>query len=620
VAATPLVVLERVSKTYGTRTLLDDVTIGVAAGDRIGVVGRNGDGKSTLISVLAGTEPPDSGRVTRTGGLDLVVVGQSDALPPGATVRDVVVGERPEHDWAGDARIRGVMTGLLAELDLDAPVDVMSGGERRRVALARGLVLDPALLVLDEPTNHLDVEAIAWLAEHLTAARDDRRGVADASALVVVTHDRWFLDAVCSTTWEVSGGGVHTYDGGYAAYVLARAERERMAAATEARRQNLLRKELAWLRRGPPARTSKPQFRIDAANALIADVPPVRDDVELVKFATSRLGRTVYEAEGIDVEIGGRTLFHDLTWRIGPGDRYGLLGVNGAGKTTLLRVLMGDREPTAGHVKRGTTVAPALLTQVLDDVDPDLRVLEAVTEVRSSVSLAKGKEMSASQLLERFGFVADRQWTRVSDLSGGERRRLQLMRLLMREPNVLVLDEPTNDLDIDTLNALEDLLDGWPGTLLVVSHDRYFLERTCSRFVAVPGDGTLRDLPGGVEEYLALRASTRSAGGRGAGGRSPAADPAAVASGQVAADGAATPADGPPALTPAEVRELRKTVTRIERQLEKLAATEIRLHEQMVEDASDHEKVLSLDAELRKVLTEQAELEDAWLEATDRLP
>jgi ATP-binding cassette subfamily F protein uup len=603
----PLIVLEGVSKTFGTRTLLDDVTLGVASGDRIGVVGLNGGGKSTLISVLTGSEPPDAGRVTRTGGLDVGVLAQADALPAGATVRDIVVGTRADHEWAGDARVRDVLTGLLGGLGaelypdgLDTSVDGMSGGERRRAALAALLIGEHDLIVLDEPTNHLDVEAIAWLAEHLAQRR---------SSLVVVTHDRWFLDAVCTSTWEVAGGSVHAYEGGYAAYVLARAERARVAAATDARRRNLMRKELAWLRRGPPARTSKPRFRIDAANALIADEPPPRDEVELVSFATSRLGKTVYEIEDATVVVGapdsGLELFRDLTWRIGPGDRIGVVGVNGAGKTTLFRLLLGDLEPVAGRVVRGRTVKPAVLTQVPDDVDPSLRVLEAVSEVRTSVTLAKGKEMSASSLLERFGFVGDRQWTPVADLSGGELRRLTLMRLLMTEPNVLLLDEPTNDLDIDTLTALEDLLDGWPGTLLVVSHDRYFLERVCDRFVAVLGDGNLRDLPGGVDAYLELR-------------RAGAGSSASSGSARTDSAGAAATTSAPaPATASAQSRESRKEMARIERRLDKLGTEEATLHAQLAEHAADHERVLQLDARLRELVAEREQLEAAWFDAAE---
>src|SRR4051794_30317100 len=556
-----LVALERVSKAHGTTVLLDDVSLGIAAGERIGVVGRNGSGKSTLLGVLTGREDADSGRVSRRGDLAVGVLDQSGTLPPGTTVRDVVLPESlfaAEHEWAADPAVRSVLTGLeLDRLGLDAPVAIMSGGERRRVALAAQLVRPLDLLVLDEPTNHLDVEGVAWLADYVT----NRVG-----ALVVVTHDRWFLDAVCSATWEVADGKVFAYDGGYAAYTLARAERARIAAVTEERRLNLVRKELAWLRRGPPARTSKPRFRIEAAQALIADEPPARDSMALAGFAARRLGRTVYDVEDVDYSVhseeGERTLFRDLTWHVGPGDRIGIVGVNGAGKTSLLRLLVGETEPDRGHVVRGQTVAPAYLSQHVTELPRRLRVLEAVQEI-ARIARIGNQEISASSLAERFGFAASRQWTPVGDLSGGERRRLQLLRLLMSEPNVLILDEPTNDLDIDTLTQLEDLLDGFAGTVLVVSHDRYFVDRVCDSVVALRGDGSagavlvvshdgyfvarvcasvgalmgegwVAALPGGVEEYRARRAAGEAALPS-AGGVDPPGAPAAVGT----ADGSA---------------------------------------------------------------------------------
>jgi ATP-binding cassette subfamily F protein uup len=586
-----LVNLESVGKAYGTRVLLDDVSLGVAEGERVGVVGRNGDGKSTLLRLLTRREEPDRGRATHAGGLRVAQVGQRDELDPGATVRSLVVGEGPAHEWAADPRVRDVLAGLFGDrADLDAMLDrvvgPLSGGERRRVALAQALVGDHDLLVLDEPTNHLDVEGIDWLARHLVARRE---------ALVVVTHDRWFLDAVCDRTWEVQGGSVHQYDGGYSAYVLARAERQRVAAAEDARRANLVRKELAWLRRGPPARTSKPRFRIEAANALIADEPAPRDSVELVRFASARLGRTVYEVLDATVQVGGRVLLDHLTWHPGPGDRIGVVGVNGSGKTSLLRLLVGELRPAAGRVVTGVTVRPAYLSQEVVELDPALRVLEAVESVRREVDLGKGRTISATQMCERFGFVGNAQWTPVGELSGGERRRLQLLRLLMDEPNVLLLDEPTNDLDIDTLTALEDLLDGWPGTLLVVSHDRYFVERVCDRVVALLGDGRLRDLPGGVDEYLGLR-------------RAP--DRSAARTGPVvpAAD---RPADA------ATLRAARKELARLDRQLQTLGDREARLHQQMAERASDHEAVLALDADLRVLRDERVALEERWLEVAE---
>ncbi len=584
---------------YGTRQLLDDVSLGVAEGDRTGVVGRNGGGKSTLLRLLARREAPDSGRVTHAGGLRVAHVGQRDDLGPTATVRSLVVGDGPAHEWAADARVRDVLTGLFGGRDdldvmLDRVVGPLSGGERRRVALARALVGDHDLLVLDEPTNHLDVEGIDWLARHLAARRE---------ALVVVTHDRWFLDAVCTRTWEVQGGAVHQYDGGYSAYVLARAERDRISATEDARRANLVRKELAWLRRGPPARTSKPRFRIDAANALIADEPAPRDSVELVRFAGARLGRTVYDVTDATVQVGDRVLLDGLTWQLGPGDRVGVAGVNGSGKTTLLRLLVGELHPSSGRVVRGVTVRTAYLSQDVAELDPALRVLEAVESVRREVDLGRGRTITATQMCERFGFVGNAQWTPVGELSGGERRRLQLLRLLMDGPNVLLLDEPTNDLDIDTLTALEDLLDGWAGTLLVVSHDRYFLERVCDRTVALLGDGGLRDLPGGVDEYLALRRAATEGSAAQPGVRSPAAD--------TSPEGTSGPDAG-------ALRAARKELARLDRQLKTLGDRETRLHDRMAAVASDHEAVLALDADLRDVHEQREALEERWLELAER--
>jgi ATP-binding cassette subfamily F protein uup len=570
---TNLVNVESVGKTYGTTTVLDDVSLGVSEGERIGVVGRNGGGKTTLLRLLMRAEPPDTGRVTHSSGLNVGWLPQQVQLPPSATVRDVVVGAVAEHEWAGDARVRAVLDGLGVRERFDAPVGPMSGGERRRVALAALLVGEHDLVVLDEPTNHLDVEGIAWLAGHLAERR---------CAQLVVTHDRWFLDAVCTDTWEVADGRVHRYEGGYSAYVLARAERERVAAATESRRQNLMRKELAWLRRGPPARTSKPRFRIEAANALIADEPPARNAADLVQFAVARLGKTVVDVEDADIAAGPKTLFDGLTWHVGPGDRVGIVGVNGSGKTTLLRVLSGVLAPASGKVTVGKTVRTAYLDQEVRGLPSSGRVLEAVEEIARHVDLGGGRLMSAGVLLERFGFEQGRQWTPVGDLSGGERRRLQLLRLLMTEPNLLLLDEPTNDLDIETLAALEDLLDGWPGTLVVVSHDRYFLERTCDRVLALYGDGALRDLPGGVDEYLAR------------------VRPAPVA-------------EEPRRERSGDTRAAKKELARIERLVEKYERDETRLHGLLAESATDYEAVGRLDAELRAVQAAKAEAEEQWL-------
>ncbi len=590
-----LVSLERVSKAHGTTSLLDDVSLGISAGERIGVVGRNGGGKSTLLSVLTGVEPPDSGRVTMRNDIALGVLDQAGTLPAGTTVHDVVLaGFDAEHEWAADPAVRSVLTGLeLDRLGLDAPVAPMSGGERRRVALAAQLVRPLDLLVLDEPTNHLDVEGVAWLAEYVK----QRTG-----GMVVVTHDRWFLDEVCTTTWEVSDGSVFAYDGGYSAYTLARAERARISNVTEERRLNLVRKELAWLRRGPPARTSKPKFRIDAAQALIADEPPARDTMALANFAARRLGKTVYELEGVDyavpTEDGPRTLFADLDWNVGPGDRIGIVGVNGAGKTSLLKLLVGENRPDSGTIKVGQTVSQAYLSQHVTELPPKARVLEAVQDV-ARVARLGNQEISASTLAERFGFAASRQWTPVGDLSGGERRRLQLLRLLMAEPNVLILDEPTNDLDIDTLTALEDLLDSFPGTVLVVSHDRYFVDRVCDTVVALLGDGSLAQLPGGVEEYLRRRA----AGGA----------PLTTAAG----GGAASLGTVAPAVSAADARAARKEASKLERRMLKLDGDEKKLHDQLAAAATEHAKVAELNAQLQAVQAEKAQVETDWLAAAE---
>jgi ATPase subunit of ABC transporter with duplicated ATPase domains len=609
-----LVALDRASLVLGTTVLLDSVSVGVSDGDRIGVVGRNGGGKSTLLSVLVDSRQVDSGRVVRTGHVTVGMLGQVDTLPPTATVGEVVLGDLAEHEWAGRAQVREVLAGLLGGTDApamggwDATVGPMSGGERRRLALAALLVQDPDLLVLDEPTNHLDVEGVAWLATYLSSRRP-RAG----SALVVVTHDRWFLDAVSTRTWEVEDGRVHTYDGGYAAYVLAKVERQRVSQVTEERRANLARKELAWLRRGAPARTSKPKFRIDAATQLIEGEPPPRDTVELVRFATTRLGKDVLDLVDATITVGDRTLLDDVTWRIGPGDRYGVVGVNGSGKSTLLRVLQRLHPLAAGSLRTGKTVRMACLTQELRELDrvSSWSVIDSITEVRSFTTIG-GKETSAAQLATRLGFTGGRQQSRVGDLSGGERRRLQFVRLLMDEPNVLMLDEPTNDLDIDTLTSMEDVLDGWAGTLLVVSHDRYLLERMTDRQVALLGDGTLRDLPGGVEEYLRLRKE------RGSARRSPVgAAASAGAAGPAGAPATVAPGAASSSFTPAQVREARKTLARVEKGLDRVHAQEARLHDQMVGASTDPDRLARLTAELAALHEQEEALELEWLEASE---
>ena len=609
-----LISVERATLALGTAHVLDEVSLGVLGGDRIGVVGRNGGGKTTLLRVLAGHLEVDSGRVTHAGVSRVGVLAQDDVLDPGHTVREAVLGDLAEHVWAGDPRIRDVLTGLLGGIGaeavggFDALVGPLSGGERRRLALAALLVQDPVVLFLDEPTNHLDVEGVAWLAEHIVRhrARPD-------NAVVAITHDRWFLDEIATTTWEVVDGKVNAFDGGYAAYVLAKAERERMAAVTAERRDNLLRKELAWLRRGPPARTTKPKFRIDAANSLIADEPPARDDVELMRFATTRLGKDVVDLVDASVTLGDRVLLDRITWHLAPGERVGIVGVNGSGKSTLLRAIAGQVPLSSGKRKEGVTVKLGYLTQEVRELEryADWRVIEAIEDVRKYIRLGT-KEISASQLAQRLGFTGGRQQTRVSDLSGGERRRLQLTRLLMDEPNVLLLDEPTNDLDIETLTSLEDVLDGWAGTLLVVSHDRYLLERACDKQIALLGDGRIRELPGGVEQYLELRraqpAPTLPPTASGASGPSP-------ASGASAASAASA---APTAVrSPGELREARKDMARVEKQLARLAQREERIHAEMAESSTDHTKVLTLNGQLREIVDEREVLELEWLAAAE---
>ena len=604
-SAPNLVNLEKVTKSYGIRILLDEVSLGVGEGDRIGIVGRNGDGKSTLLALMIGDEEPDDGRVSRSRGLHLGHLGQHDDFDDEHTVREVVLGGRDDHEWAADRDTREVVEVLLAGIPLDRTVHGLSGGERRRCSLARLLLQELDLLVLDEPTNHLDVEAVAWLAEHL-----NRR----TGAIVVVTHDRWFLDAVCATTWEVHDGVVDAYDGGYAAFVLAKAERQRQAAASEQRRQNLVRKELAWLRRGAPARTSKPKFRIDAANALIEDVPPPRDRLALQEFATQRLGKDVIDLEDVDLSRGDRTLLRHATWRLGPGDRVGIVGVNGAGKTSVLNLVSGALTPDVGKVRTGRTVALAQLSQTVAlPEDRDARVLDTIEGIRRVTRMADGRDVTATSMLERFGFTGDRLTTRIGDLSGGERRRFQLMRLLLDEPNVLLLDEPTNDLDIETLNVLEDFLDGWPGTLVVVSHDRYFLERVTDTTWALMGDGQISMLPGGVEEYLTRRAGAprpQNDAERGLGVREN-----APSGGSASAPTSTTT----PRLGGAEERAARKVVERVERRLEKIAGLETELHEQMAAAATDHEKLMELTARWSALAEEKESLELEWMEAAELL-
>ncbi len=601
-----LISLEKATKAYAHQTLLDGVSLGVSAGDRVGVVGRNGAGKSTLLALLAGRTAPDTGRVARATGLRLGYLPQADQLE--GTMGEIVFGTAasPDTPWEADPRARAIMAELLPGVGVDAQAGRLSGGERRRVALASLLVADRDVLLLDEPTNHLDIEAIDWLGRHL---RD--RG----SAVVVVSHDRWLLDTVCERTWEVDRGQVHSAEGGYSAYVLAQAERERGEEATERRRRNLARKELAWLQRGARARTTKAKFRVEAANALIAAEPPPRDSVELTRLATVRLGKTVLELEDVSVSVGQhreRPLLDRLTWQLGPGDRVGIVGVNGSGKTSLLNVLAGSAPPglhADGTIIRGKTVRLAYLSQELAEIDPDQRVREAVEEIRLRIRVGD-RELSAGQLLERLGFSAERQRTRVGDLSGGERRRVQMLRLLMDEPNVLLLDEPTNDLDIETLTEFEDLLDGWPGTLVVVSHDRYFLERVTEHVVALLGDEKLSFLGGGVDEYLNRIRAARAA---------PAAARPAPTRPMPARPVPAGASPGQSRPSAAEERAARKELQRLERQLDRASAREKELTAELAANATDYEKLTSLGAELRAAQAEKSDIEERWLTVAARL-
>nr|WP_202605448.1 ABC-F family ATP-binding cassette domain-containing protein [Glutamicibacter soli] len=580
---------------YPTHVVFDSVTIGISDGDRIGLVGRNGEGKSSLLGMLSGKIEPNSGRVTQRNGLRVGVLDQSDTLDSDSTIHYAVVGDMADHEWAGDARTRDIISGLVADLDWEATVGTLSGGQRRRVALAALLVQDWDVVILDEPTNHLDVEGISWLAEHI-----NNRWSKNSGGLMVVTHDRWFLDAVCTTTWEVHDGIVEPFEGGYAAYVLQRVERDRIAAVTESKRQNMMKKELAWLRRGAPARTSKPKFRIEAANQLIADVPPVRNPLELKRMATSRLGKDVIDLLDTSVSFGPKQILKPFTWRIGPGERTGLLGANGAGKSTLLGLIAGTVEPSSGKIKRGKTVKLAVLDQQfreLDQIGEDL-VREVLGRFRTTFNV-DGKDLTPAQLLERLGFSSAHLSTKVRELSGGQRRRLQLLMILMDEPNVMILDEPTNDVDTDMLAALEDLLDSWPGTLIVVSHDRYLLERVTDQQYAIL-DGNFRHVPGGVDEYLALR----SAQGSGSGSNPT----------QSSGTEQAKPA-GP---SGAELRAAQKELNANERKVGQLQEKIAKIHEKMAgHDQSDYEGLGKLTAEISELQDQVDELEERWLELSE---
>ena len=580
-----LVNIEEVSKAFDIRALLERVSLGVSEGDRIGIVGRNGSGKSTLMKVIASVESPDQGRVTKANSVKIGLLSQVDKADPNSTVGDVVIGDKAKHEWASDSGIREVFTGLFGGFDdhlFERKFATLSGGEKRRVGLAKLLIDELDLILLDEPTNHLDVEGVAWLANHLNSRK--------SLAVLVITHDRWFLDAVTDRTWEVVGGKVEEYDGGYSAFVLAKAERARQANAMDARRNNLIRKELAWLRRGAPARTTKPKFRVDAANVLIAEEPAPRDQGELLRFARNRLGNTVYEAHHLQIRAGDKELIDDLYWNVGPGDRIGIVGINGSGKTTLMRTLAGQIQPFAGKLTTGVTVKAAFLTQHLDELNPQWRVLEAVEKVAAHIELGNGKSLSASQLCERLGFDKDSQWTPVGDLSGGEKRRLQLTRLLMDSPNVLLLDEPTNDFDIETLTELEDLLDSFGGTLIVISHDRYFLERVCDRFVGLLGDKSLRDLPRGVDQYLEQRADS------------------------IQSTNADTKVKS--VSSASEQRQLKKDLARLERQIEKAKVRITELEKSQADAAFDPAELTRVSEELESQRAELNSREEEWLEVT----
>jgi ABC transport system ATP-binding/permease protein len=582
---------EAVHLEYPTQVVFESLTVGVSDGDRIGIVGRNGDGKSSLLGLLTGRVLPDSGRVTQRSGLRVGELSQADILDSSSTVGWALVGDRPEHEWAGNPSIRDVVGGLVADIDWDAAIGTLSGGQRRRVQLAALLIDDWDVIALDEPTNHLDIEGITWLAAHLR-----QRWARNTGGLLLVTHDRWFLDEVATMTWEVHDGIVEPFEGGYAAYVLQRVERDRQAAAVEAKRQNLMRKELAWLRRGPPARTSKPKFRIDAANQLIADVPPLRNTVELAKLATARLGKDVVDLLDVSVSFDGRPVLRDVEWRIGPGERSGIVGANGAGKSTLLGLITGSVTPDSGKVKRGKTVRMAILDQRGDELTPltGERVADVLGRLRSGYHV-DGRDVTPAQLLERLGFAGDQLSARVGELSGGQRRRLQLMLTLLSEPNVLLLDEPTNDVDTDMLTATEDLLDSWPGTLIVVSHDRYLLERVTDQQYAIL-DGRLRHLPGGVDEYLRLAAATTAR-------RASAPVPSAAE---------------PQAISGAELRAAQKEIAAIDRRLARLADQIAAKHEELAEhDQSDHVGITRLTLELRELEEDVAGLENRWLELSD---
>lgn len=613
---------EKVSVEFPTKTVFEGLSLGVDEGARIGIVGQNGDGKSTLLRVLSGDVEVDDGRVIRTRGVSVGVLGQSDDLRDADTVERAVVGDIPEYEWAGDPRVRAIIAGLLEDVDWNATVGTLSGGQRRRVDLARLLIGDWDVLMLDEPTNHLDVRAITWLAEHLKTRW--RRG---AGALLVVTHDRWFLDEVCEAMWEVHGRRVWLFEGGFSAYIMQRVERDRLEALAEQKRQNALRRELAWLSRGARARATKPKFHVAAAQALIADVPPLRNELELKRMAMARLGKQVVDLKGASLRFGDRVILDDVDWIIGPGDRYGIVGANGIGKTTLLRIIQGLQPLDSGRVKIGQTVRFAVLSQHLDELRKlgDDRVRQVISRY-SRRTMLDGKEMTPGQLLERLGFTKDDQNEPVCDLSGGQKRRLALMLILLDEPNVLILDEPGNDLDTDMLAAVESLLDGWPGTLLLVTHDRYLMERVTDHQFALI-DGKVRHLPGGVDEYLKLaeeadREAAKSAGGgrgndSGVGSVGGDLGRPSLATSSNPGNAAASSA---PVLSGGEQRALRKLMTSNEKKIETLKGKiEKKQLEMAAADQSDYLVLTAMQEEIADFETQIEALELEWFEAAEKL-
>ena len=583
-----LINAEQVDKTFDINSLLTRVSIGISENDRIGIVGRNGGGKSTLVKILAGLIQPDNGNVNRSNSTILGILNQTDLVDPKTKVSEYVLEGIKEHEWLSNSQTREIFKGLFgieSKIMLNRDFASLSGGEKRRASIAKLLIKPLNLIFLDEPTNHLDVEGVAWLARHLL----ERKNL----TVVVITHDRWFLDEISESMWEVINGSVEEYDGGYSAYVLAKAERNRQSSVESSKRNNLIRKELAWLRRGAPARTTKPKFRIDAANELISNEPDPRNKSELLNFASNRLGNTVYEIHNGKLDVGDKNLIETLNWNIGPGDRIALIGLNGAGKTTLMRALYGEHKFSAGKLVKGITVKAAFLSQHLEELDSTFRVLEAVEKIARRVEIGDGREMSASQLCERLGFDYAGQQTFVRDLSGGEKRRLQLTRLLMGSPNVLLLDEPTNDFDVETLTSLEDLLDGFAGTLVVISHDRYFLERTCDKFVGLLGDGTLRDLPKGIDEYLELRK---------------------------AIVGSVLPIQKSKSFSSlAEIQRVKKNIIKFEKQIQKLSQEEQELNDQLEEAAFDHETLVELTNKIDKIRGLKNSIEEEWMNASAEL-